>query len=198
MPHFKNKEKDYIISTNFKVMYSTIKKSPGLKKLKEELIWLYRPRVNYVVGRDPYNRLESFYRDKLNKCLSSGRKWGRAQRIFFKPMGLTFLSPHKEKYEALSQLTFEKFIQLLPKAYMKNRHLHPQVKIFRNLRNVHPLKLESEEDLQFMKNELGIDTTIRANPTDQAGFDLKWTREMLDVVNELYREDFEFFGYPRK
>ncbi|MFW6043739.1 MAG: sulfotransferase family 2 domain-containing protein, partial [Marinilabiliaceae bacterium] len=171
---------------------------PGLKKLKEELIWLYRPRVNYVVGRDPYNRLESFYRDKLNKCLSPGKKWGGAQRIFFRPLGLTFLSSNKKKYEALNQLTFEKFIRLLPRAYMKNRHLHPQVKIFRNLKNVHTLKLESREDLQFMKDELGIDTSIRENKTDKAGFDLKWTREMLDVVNELYGEDFEFFGYPKR
>ena len=198
MPHFKNKEKDYIISTNFKVMYSTIKKSPGLKKLKEELIWLYRPRVNYVVGRDPYNRLESFYRDKLNKCLSPSKKLGRDQRIFVRLMGYSFFSSHKEKFEALNQFTFEEFIRLLPKAYMKDRHLHPQKKILRNRRNVQTLKLESKENLQFMKNELGIDTTIRANKTDKDGFDLKWTREMLDIVNELYREDFEFFDYYRK
>ena len=81
---------------------------------------------------------------------------------------------------------------------MKNRHLHPQVKIFRNLKNVHTLKLESLEDLQFMKNELGIDTGIHANKSDREKFDLKWTREMFDVVNNLYGEDFDFFGYPKQ
>jgi len=161
MPHFKNREKDYIISTNFKVMYSTLKKSSGLKKLKEELIWLYRPRINYAIGRDPYDRLESFYRDKLNKCLNTSRKWGRTQRIFFKPLGLSIFSAHQKKFEALNQVDFEKFIQLLPQVYRKNRHLHPQVKVLKNLRNVHTLKLESEDDLQFMKNELGIDTSRR-------------------------------------
>ncbi|MGM0377517.1 MAG: hypothetical protein ACQEQ0_12145, partial [Bacteroidota bacterium] len=98
---------------------------------------------------------------------------------------------------AFKELTFEKFIRLLPQAYMKNRHLHPQVKILKDLKNVHKLKLESEEDLQFMKNELGIDTGIRANQTDKKDFDLKWTREMYDVVNKLYSEDFDFFGYAK-
>ncbi|MGM0532583.1 MAG: sulfotransferase family 2 domain-containing protein [Bacteroidota bacterium] len=197
MPHFKNREKDYIISTNFKVMYSTLRKSQGLKRLKEELIWLHRPRVNYVIGRNPYDRLESFYRDKLNKRVNTSWKWGRTHKIFFKPLGLSFFSSNQEKFNAFKELTFEKFIRLLPQAYMKNRHLHPQVKILKDLKNVHKLKLESEEDLQFMKNELGIDTGIRANQTDKKDFDLKWTREMYDVVNKLYSEDFDFFGYPK-
>ncbi len=198
MPHFKNREKDYIISTNFKVMYSTLKKSRGLKKLKEELIWLYRPRVNYVIGRNPYTRLESFFRDKLNKSLNNSQKWTRNQKIFFKPLGLSCKNTHQEKYDALNRLTFEDFIQLLPVVYMKNRHLHPQVKIFKNLRNVHKLKLESQADLQFMKDELEIDTEIRANKTDQKQFDFEWTREMWDIVNELYSEDFDFFDYPKQ
>lgn len=198
MPHFKNKSKDYIISTNFKVMYSTLRKQPELKKLKEELIWLYHPRVNYVLGRNPYKRLESFYRDKLNKDLGIDKKLVRSQKIFLKSVGLSSSSPKIEIVEKLSKLTFEDFILLLPQVYLKNRHLHPQVKIFKNRKNIHKLQLESKSDLIFMNEKLGINTNIKANSTAKSKFKLEWNSKIYDLVNDLYAEDFDFFGYEQK
>ena len=197
MPHFKNKSKDYIISTNFKVMYSTLRKQPELKKLKEELIWLYQPRVNYVLGRNPYKRLESFYRDKLNKDLGIDKKLVRSQKIFLKPLGLSLKNAKQEIVASLSQLTFEEFIMLLPQVYLNNRHLHPQLKIFKNRKNIHKLKLESKTDLDFMNEKLGINTEIKANTTRKNNFELDWNTAMYKVVNKLYGEDFNFFGYEK-
>lgn len=179
-------------------MYSTLRKQPELKKLKEELIWLYSPKVNYVLGRNPYSRLESFYRDKLHKDLGLDKKLVRSQKIFYKPLGIKSNDTKDSIIKRLSEITFEEFIDLLPQVYMKNRHLHPQTLIFKNRKNVHKLKLEDDNDMEFMNNVLGINTQMKANSTSKAKFDLKWNSKMFEIVNQLYNDDFYYFGYEIK
>jgi len=198
MPFFYSKSKDFLLYTNFKVMYSTLRKQDSLKRLKGILLWMYRGKKTYVLGRDPYSRLESFYRDKLNKDLGIDKKLVRSQKIFLPHVGLNRWSKKKDVVEKLGAIDFPDFIELLPKVYMKNRHLHPQVKIFQGIESPVKLRIEDKESMETLQSTFGIDTTLRVNKTNREQFILEWTPEMYRIVNDLYKDDFEFFGYGMK
>lgn len=197
MPHFYNKQEQYFISVNFKVMYSSLRIQKHLKKIK--LFWLrLSSKPKYVIGRNPYTRLESFYRDKLNKDLDQTDYWLRSQKIFFKPLEIKKSASIEKKYTALKNISFQEFIHFLPEVYMNNRHLHPQYKIFKNLKVEKKFKMESEKDKHFIEENLKLDLSKKANTTEKAKFDLQWNDAMYKIVNELYKDDFEYFNYPKK
>ena len=197
MPHFYNKKEKYYISVNFKVMYSSMRIQKHLKKVKP--FWLkLSSKPKYVIGRDPYTRLESFYRDKLNKDLDKTNYWLRSQKIFFKPLGLKKSDSIEKKYAALKNISFQEFIQFLPEVYMNNRHLHPQYKIFKNLKVEKKFKMESKDDRDYIENNLKLDLSKKANTTQKSKFDLQWNQNMINIVNKLYHQDFDYFNYTKK
>ncbi len=197
MPHFYNKKEKYYISVNFKVMYSSMRIQKHLKKVKP--FWLkLSGKPKYVIGRDPYTRLESFYRDKLNKDLDKTSYWLRSQKIFFKPLAIKKSDAIEKKYNALKNISFQEFIQFLPEVYMNNRHLHPQYKIFKNLNEEKRFKMESKEDRDYIENYLKLDLSKKANTTQKSKFDLQWNPNMISIVNKLYHQDFEYFNYTKK
>jgi len=187
-----------MLSTNFKVMYSTLRNQESLVRVKAPVLQLQSRKEKYVLGRNPYSRLESFYRDKLNKDLGIDKKIIRSQKIFFPYLGLNRWSEKKVVVEKIGSIDFPEFINLLPKVYMKNRHLHPQVKIFKWQKNPIKLRIEEGSTMKILQSTLGINTDIRANQTDREKFNLAWTPKMYRIVNELYREDFDYFGYDMK
>lgn len=195
MPHFYNFKQKYFISTNFKVMYSTFRKQEYLKKVKLFRL-LFSSKNKYIVVRNPYDRLESFYRDKLGKSLLLEKKWLRSQKIYFKPLGVNSKS-REEKFKALQKMSFEEFIKLLPLTYQKNRHLHLQNKIFKNIKPKRVIQMEKTEDLFFMQTQLQLDMNIKANKTDKQS-EIIWSPEMIDIVNTVYKADFEQYGYLKK
>ena len=197
MPHFYNKKEKYYISVNFKVMYSSMRIQKHLKKVKP--FWLkLSSKPKYVVGRDPYTRLESFYRDKLNKDLDKTSYWLRSQKIFFKPLGIKKSASKEQKYNSLKNINFQEFIQFLPEVYMNNRHLHPQYKIFKSLNVAKKFKMESKEDRDYIEQHLKLDLSKKANTTQKSKFDLQWNQNMINIVNKLYHQDFEYFNYTKK
>jgi hypothetical protein len=194
MPHFLNTKEHYFLSLNFKVMYTTMKRQANLKKV----LWI-RPLLSsndkYFIVRNPYDRLESFYRDKLGKDLSLKRNWLSSQKIYFEPLGLTKASDEM-KIQVIRDMTFEQFIRLLPLTYMKNRHLHPQYKIFTGLRAKRILKMESPADMRYLNEKLHLDMDIRANSTHQVDKNIHWDKDLADIVNRIYEKDFELYAYP--
>ncbi len=196
MPHFKNIKYGYFISVNFKVMYSTMRTQKHLKKVK--LFWLlFSKKDKYILVRNPYERLESFYRDKLGKHLVESNKWARSQKIFFRPLGIKNKNTH-EKFKQLSNLSFESFIKLLPEVYTKNRHLHPQNRMFKKVNHTKVLYMEKKEDLLFLAENLHLDLNIKANTTDKSKHHLEWKPQMISIVNKLYAEDFKLYNFERK
>ena len=68
MPFFKVKKKKILLVTNFKVMFSSLKRTENFIKLKRAEACLriaYTNPLVYFTVRDPYERLASFYRDKF-------------------------------------------------------------------------------------------------------------------------------------
>ena len=70
MPHFVNKKRDYIITTSFKCGYSTLNRNDNLIKISSRELLEYKKKRNnyhYMVCRNPYNRVESLFKDKFRK-----------------------------------------------------------------------------------------------------------------------------------
>ena len=197
MPHFYNNKEKYFVSVNFKVMYSSMREQTHLKKVKSFRLY-FSKKPKYVIGRKPYTRLESFYRDKLNKDLDKTSYWLRSQKIFFKPLGIKKSDSIEKKYTSLKKITFPEFIRFLPEVHMNNRHLHPQYIIFKKLKVEKKFKMESKENRDFIETELKLDLSQKVNTTEKAKFDLQWTDEMYKIVNEVYKEDFDYFNYSKK
>ena len=173
-------------------MYSMLKKQKHWKKSKNWLVKLF-PYRRFGLVRNPYERLASFYFDKLHKSLDESDYFVRSQRIFFPVLGVEKASP-TEKYQALKAVDFNKFIGLLPEIYDKNRHLHPQHWVFDKLNIDKFLQIEDQSAQQFMQNELDIDLKIKANVTQKDN--LQWNSESRRIVNEIYQKDFEKYDYP--
>ncbi len=191
MPSFINHTKKTALITNYKVMYSSLKKQKEWKKSKNWLVRLL-PYRKFGLVRDPYDRLVSFYFDKLHKSLDDSDYFVRSQRIFFPVLGLEKASPI-EKYQALKAIDLNKFIGLLPEVHDKNRHLHPQHWVFEKLNMDKFLPIENEKAQQLMQDELDIDLQIKANVTQKD--DIRWQPESRKMVNEIYKKDFEEYGY---
>ena len=191
MPSFINHTKKTALITNYKVMYSSLKKQKEWKKSKNWLVRLL-PYRKFGLVRDPYDRLVSFYFDKLHKSLDDSDYFVRSQRIFFPVLGLEKASPI-EKYQALKAIDFNKFIGLLPEIHDKNRHLHPQHWVFEKLNMDKFLQIENEKAQQLMQDELDIDLQIKANVTQKD--DIQWQPWSRKMVNEIYQKDFEEYGY---
>lgn len=194
MPHFLNAKAHYFLSLNFKVMYTTMKKQVNLKKV----LWI-RPLLSsydkYFMVRNPYNRLESFYRDKLGKDANPRKIWLSSQKIYFEPLGITDATD-EVKMQMIKSMTFEQFIRILPLNYMKNRHLNPQYKIFAGLKPKRILKMENPDDMRFLSETLNLDMDIRANSTGKAEKNILWNKELADIVNRIYEKDFKLYAYP--
>ena len=58
------------------------------------------------------------------------------------------------------------------------------------------LKVEDISTLDFLQNNLKIDTSIKQNCTKHYNTIQKWDSNMYNIVNELYWGDFREFGYP--
>jgi hypothetical protein len=58
--------------------------------------------------------------------------------------------------------------------------------------------MESKQNRDFIETELKLDLSQKVNTTEKAKFDLQWTDEMYKIVNEVYKEDFDYFNYSKK
>lgn len=206
---FKSTDDSYRIVTNFKVMYSTLMKQPNLSVEHNNNIYdlLSYTGSKYFLARDPYNRLESFYRDKFilhpqRSVFKENFQWQHCQKIFFPEYG--FKSDDFEAVRnALMTTSFEKFINMLPSKYMLDRHLMPQIFSLCLKENDsivridvdRILKMEEENDLLFLHSHLHIDTSIKENETRLNNIDIAWNATLRKIVNTYYEPDFEELEY---
>jgi len=216
--HFQNRDKAYFLTTNFKVLFSTLKRQPNLIVASDKTIFInsivrnlfhIKMAKNYLLVRNPYERLESFYRDKFinhpeNAYFTNKYTWQHCQRIFFKELQLSN-SNFFEIRNILINTSFEQFIQILPLKYQQDVHLTPQayalnINFMRfniKIRFDKILKIEDEDCMYFLKRNLDIDTSIRENYTKHLKIHTNWDRNLRKIVHTLYKDDFIQFGYER-
>lgn len=212
MPSFIDGDETYILVTNFKVMYSTLRRQPNLIPIPD---YIARRRIirgkirrnnlkSYMLVRNPYDRLVSFYTNKfeddhLNRI---NKNWQHCQLIFFPHLNLSPQDDEKIIADRLTATSFDEFSSLLPEVYKLDLHLQPQSWVIRRkwkgfLSIKIPIDtiLRMEFDLERLESELGLDIGIIDNPTRHSAYRNYFTRTSLDTANELYVRDFVLFGY---
>ena len=211
MPHFINESKHYLISTNYKVLYSLLYDQPTLREINMQEVAQYylgdpAPWLShFFVVRNPYTRLESFFKDKFRQDpVTKARTYEqlqRCQRFFCAYLQIDPADSAMTIREKLLSLSFEQFVQLLPTVYLQDGHLHPQVRMmtirFRGapiqLNFDRVLKIESAADMAYLQDELAVDVSQPINNTRQVKWSSPWQPKLYAVVNELYKADFETF-----
>ncbi|MGF1498959.1 MAG: sulfotransferase family 2 domain-containing protein [Elainellaceae cyanobacterium] len=218
MPHFISTTTNYLITTNYKVMYSTMTRQERLRLCpgRELLRMTYARRMrlcsakHYLIVRNPYHRLISFYKNKFQTnplkttTLWSYGKWQYSQRIFFPYLNITRETPATEIKDKLLSVSFDHFIQTLPNVYTLDGHLTPQHQIrfirhqglsFGQIKFTSVLKMESPQDMDYLGQELYLDLSKKHNQTGTAELNDYFTSSLVRIVNDLYREDFVRYGY---
>ena len=210
MPTFFNRAEGYLLTTNLKVMYSTIAKQPGLEPFpwtgRQVLGMVFqRQPDHYMLVRSPFSRLESFFNNKLalvNLKLVERYGWQDCQRMFFPLLGLSGKEPVEAIKDGLLGIPWEQFLAWLPQIYRLDAHLHPQAwalvkragRLPVRLRLPYRRLLKMESDLPGMFDLLKLDASIHINPTLSPG-NLSYTDRSRSMIRKLYREDFKRFGY---
>lgn len=211
MPHFQG-SKNTTISTNLKVMYSSLKAQTSLQRMRrlafswmifKEQMGLVSKQKHYLLVRNPYKKLESFFKNKLRRSVTSDNQWQASQRIFFPYLGIKTNDNPNEIEAKLKSISFQQFIEWLPLLYKKDRHLIPQYKIeYLNLglwkRQIHfdeICRIEDTEELNKIAQELNIDLKIRVNSTKHMNTEIHWTPQLYKIVHRIYEQDFERYGY---
>jgi len=148
-----------------------------------------------LVRKHPSKRLIPY--DELQAC----------QRILCSHLEITADDSPPEIQSKLLNVSFDRFIGLLPRIHHLEAHLHPQVwtrRVYWSDRAIwsisfsRVLKVESPTDMDYLEKRLLVDMCVNHNTTDSVPLPDPWSRESRAVVNEVYQPDFERFGYEMK
>lgn len=216
---FKRKNEDLYLVTNLKVMYSTLKAQESIEEIPKSFSLVLKIIFNnlnltqavfFLLVRNPYHRLESFFKNKFRTTLpriQRSGEWQPCHEIFFPHLELRKSPNPTLVIEKLSGINFTKFISLLPLVYTKDGHLYPQnwarhlhirynkYRVGIPIKYKEVFKMESEKDLNKMAKLFMLDLEIRENSTQSVNEQLDWTEKEYNIVNELYKYDFKYYKY---
>ena len=215
MPRFIDVDRSLLVTTNMKVLYSTLCWQDHLQQLSEarfarEVLLGGRHR-HVMFTRNPYDRLVSAYVDKFqtHPRLLGTRDfsgWQKFQHRFLKRFGMPPEATDEAIRDALLAVDFSRFIEALPALHWRDTHLRPQhfrmsLAIKRTIRLL-PLRIDElipVEDLDHdrVRDAYGIElASVKRNATSHGPADDYFTPRLRSVVNRIYRRDFERLGYP--
>ncbi|MEO0787981.1 MAG: sulfotransferase family 2 domain-containing protein [Bacteroidota bacterium] len=217
---FKKKGEDIYLVTNYKVMFSTMSRQESLEvipKTRRMISILLKHKLGlqkstfYLLVRNPYNRVESFFRDKFRQAIAVNKEegsWQLCQKMFFPLMEIQESMSAETIGDKFLSTSFAEFVSMLPEVHMKDGHLFPQHWAHRvNARtNVLPVsfpftavfRMESKTDMEKLATIFGVDIKVRANSTKAVKADIHWGEQEIRTVDQVYAKDFVSFGYDKK
>lgn len=195
-------------------MYSTLAAQAddaGLVEISETkaatLCWQHRSQPHLLLVRDPIDRVLSAWRDKLQvQPREFGGPgfvgWQRSQMLVLRRLG-KHDAPGAERAQALLDLPLADFLAMLPHLRLLDGHFRPQ-----HLRRAFRLKgllpfapgrvtecLRIEElDAAEIAERFGLDIGMRRNVTSEGQREVLADAD-LQIIEKVYRRDFELFGY---
>lgn len=212
MPRFVDRQRRIVISTNYKVMYSTLAAHANLAEVGEFEAWrLARDSEvrHLLLVREPLSRLTSAFADKFRvQPRSLGTEafvgWQRVHRVTFKHIGLRASDSDSAIADRLIHTSFEDFVEILPRIIWLDGHLRPQylllaarMKRLVPIADAHVSEIRRLEELDSDEmQEWGIRAEERRNPTPSWAREVEVTPRSRAVVSRLYRHDYDRFGYP--
>lgn len=220
---FKKRDKNIFLITNQKVMFSTLKNQNNLVKVSSfknlmvyaMISWIWPKSKFYLVVRNPFDRIASFYRSKFIKAeenriwmiQNEKGNWQKCTEHFFPYLHInTNLNPELVS-KTLKSTKFEKMISILPKVLNKDKHTRPQYharKIsFRMfgfnfsspIRFEKIFKIENKEDLKKIEEIFDINLSKKHNSTENIDSDIFLSNNSLKTIVNIYRKDFKIFEY---
>ena len=207
MPRFLARDTDVLVSTSYKVMYSSLVETGRLDEIGNAAFAALAAErcrgggIHHLMAvRDPYARLASFFADKLRQDLerSSGR-FQFCQIIFFPLINLPRDANFEQARDALRAISFDAFIDFLPRI-CADQHLQPQA----GLLDAAGVDLGSctrifrvETEAAMFWQAIGVPRPPWSNRSRTLPSVKTLTRERLDIVNSVYAADFTCFGYDR-
>ncbi|MFI3271746.1 MAG: sulfotransferase family 2 domain-containing protein [Pseudomonadota bacterium] len=144
----------------------------------------------FAITRNPYARALSGYRDKIGK--------GKDENVW---------NAFAKKYSLDIEFTpsFYEFLTILQKDTNRkdyDRHFRPQVYTLHvnHIEYDYLGRIEKMDDVVQYLSEYGITVVTRAPHKTGSSEDYRniITKEEEELINEIYGEDFEFFGYEMK
>lgn len=142
----------------------------------------------FTFVRNPYDRIHSAF----NYLKAGGRK---------KPIDIEYSN------ELKNISTFEEFILTWLNAdnIFKMQHFCPQAFYLKNRKNEINFdfigKFENmENDYEVVAKVMKVDeelSFLNKGDSIKSNYSSDYTEEMITIINELYHEDFEFFGYSK-
>lgn len=207
-------EKNCIISTSYKVMFSTLSAQKYFVP-NSHPVWIYiRYRLlmrkflltrtkHIVLVRNPYDRLVSFYFDKFRthplRFQDKGFNWKDDQKRMWPTFGISPAMDDKTISEKMTHVSFAQFINELPRLQSTIRHLHFQINTLYEIHLGVLVRLRIDKLIRMEKldelREWGVDTSIVRNKTERQQYMHYYNKALYRIVNTVYKEDFEQFGY---
>lgn len=214
MPRFLDRDRSLLVSTNLKVLYSTLCWQDQLEEVGELVFAreLLSGRCRHVMfTRDPYDRLVSAYVDKFQTHprtlgTSDFHGWQKFQRRFLSRLGVPRDASEETVRDTLLGVSFSEFIGHLPALHWRDGHLRPQhyrmsIAVRRTIRLL-PARIDllvpvERIDHSMMRERYGLELEgVRRNATSHGPSQDYYDPGSRAVVERLYRRDFERLGYP--
>jgi hypothetical protein len=214
---FKSSIRDSYLATNPKVLTQTLLQQANLTRFtsKRRYLHMLAKEVSPEFGpeyvmlvRNPYKRLESFFKEKLRqkvKMVFDDNPYvlKRHQEIFYSYLKIKPSDPLEVKASALLKLSFKEFIMNIKNVYQLEDHIAPQTLNFsrkfmgvtRVMQMNKYVHLENGVEMKWLADYFKLDLSIRINTTREVDDTIEWDKESIAVVKDIFRKDFETFGY---
>ena len=109
----------------------------------------------------------------------------------------------ENKVSGLLKLSFKDSIMNVKAVYKFEDHIAPQTLNFsrgvfgldRVMRMNRYIHLENPDEMKWLADYFKLDLSIRVNATSGISDEVEWDAESIAIVKEVFRKDFEIFGY---
>lgn len=110
-----------------------------------------------------------------------------------------------EIVDRLLDFNFNDFINILPNTYLKDSHITPQsyLRIAKGCQYYIPpfffskiVQIEKNHELEQTGIEYQLDLREKRNKTQEQKPEDWLTTQQLEIVNSIYKKDFEYYNYP--
>lgn len=202
MAHFINKQNQYVITTSYKVGYSTLRANSHLTKISDKILKkVPNSFSHYMILREPFKRTESLYKDRFLRLLKEDNLETKLHQKIMR-----YFDMDRDVFKAfLEQLDFETFVmKVLPKIMhldphtkpqneSRKRFVHKKIKFIYSYYNLEYFKIENKFQMDRLGELTNVDFSVKVNSSNN-NIQLKWTEDMRKIIKKFYRKDFQLYN----